>query len=534
MMTRASLVETRGSSSSESSYKTHSNDPDKSVIEEVKLKDNGGIKSGTLTLLVDYLIDINMDPVIVEVFLAAFPAFAPASEIWSIVEKKYKHYRGASEARKKVLNFLWEWIRENLHRDFLSRGKKRGSCILLYDELIRFVGQLDDRDTINRWKLHILKSAAARGTRRDRKVKLRTSDVADLNNLSLSNSGNTSTLNTLSPRRPPPNVLSGGLSTPPKRITMTLSTSAYAPASQQSTGTMLSEPSMSNIFGAVASEKVYEMGKVVFLDIDPADAAKQLTLLESDIFQKIAHTEFHHLNWKKEDGKKIAPHILALVERFNQVSYWVSTEIVMQSELRERVNAIRKFVVIAEHLRDLGNYNGVMEIIGGLNSFVVTRLQATWAQTPQRFVASFEDLNRLMENKSNYRDYRTHMRDRKGPVVPYLGVILRDILFIEEGNKNFIGDPKDQVFNFEKIQLLGEVLTNVRRQQETGYAFDTIPALQNFFKTLVSLPEENLYKQSLMCEANAMSASGSTPSSVSEYNSSMPSESQGTQGSPVM
>jgi len=511
-------------------------------MDEVKLKENGAIKSGTLSLLVDYLIETNTDPATTEVFLAAATAFAPAKEVWTIVERKYRHYKVARESaagRNKVLNFLWEWVSHDLHRDFLSKASKRESGVVLYEDLLRFINGLDDRDTINKWKLHILKSAALRRSRRERKNKLKTSDsmtTPDISGLSLSgNSSNGGSMvlgNTISAARRSTGpalgggVLGGGtpmgMGTPLKRPAMTMSGSLLTAA--PSPPPLLAEPaSMGNLFGAGAPEKVYELGKFTFMEIDAADAARQLTLLEASIFRKIAHTEFHHLNWKKEDGKKIAPNILKLVERFNQVSYWVATEIVMQSELRDRVACVRRFITIAEHLRDLGNYNGVMEIIGGLNNFVVSRLQATWASLSQRYTATFNDLNLLMESKSNYRDYRAAMRERRGPVLPYLGVILRDILFIEEGNKNFVGDSKDQVINFEKIQLLGEVLIQVRKQQENvSYPFDNVSALQQFFLTVTSLPEENLYKQSLMCEGNnppPASLSGSQQGSSSDFGS---------------
>jgi len=500
-------------------------------MDEVKLKENGAIKSGTLSLLVDYLIETNTDSYTAEVFLAAATAFAPASEIWAIVERKYRHYKtgiDSAAGRGKALSFLWDWISHDLHRDFLVKTNKTSSGVLLYDDLLKFLNQLEDRETINRWKLHILRSAALRMSRRERKNKLKSApeftpdlssiSISSSNGSALSTSSNMLLGNTISPQRK--SVTPIGATTI-KRPAMTMSGSLLTAA--PSPAPLLSEPaSMGNLFGAGAPEKVYELGKFTFMDIEPADAARQLTLLESAIFRRIAHTEFHHLNWKKEDGKKIAPNILKLVERFNQVSYWVSTEIVMQSELRDRVACVRRFITIAEHLRDLGNYNGVMEIIGGLNSFVVSRLQATWAQIPQRYTTIFNELNQLMESKSNYRDYRGAMRERKGPVLPYLGVILRDILFIEEGNKNYVGDSKDQIINFEKIQLLGEVLIQVRKQQENmSYPFDNVTALQHFFMTLTSLPEENLYKQSLMCEGNnpPPSLSSSQQNSSSEYGS---------------
>ncbi len=40
-----------------------------------------------------------------------------------------------------------------------------------------------------------------------------------------------------------------------------------------------------------------------------------------------------------------------------------------------------------------------------------------------------------MSNIKNYNTYRTQLKTLKGPILPYLGVYLRDLLFVKEGNK---------------------------------------------------------------------------------------------------
>ena len=94
-------------------------------------------------------------------------------------------------------------------------------------------------------------------------------------------------------------------------------------------------------------------------DIEPAELARQLTLLEADIFSRLSETEFYHRNYLSESKEKLAPHICKLVDRFNTVSFWVATEIVMAMKTQDRVALIKKFIKTAEELRDLGNFNGV-------------------------------------------------------------------------------------------------------------------------------------------------------------------------------
>jgi len=52
--------------------------------------------------------------------------------------------------------------------------------------------------------------------------------------------------------------------------------------------------------------------------------------------------------WAKKNKEKAAPHILAMINQFNQVSGWVKTFVVFKQEFAPRLAAIEHFIRIAE------------------------------------------------------------------------------------------------------------------------------------------------------------------------------------------
>jgi RasGEF domain len=61
-----------------------------------------------------------------------------------------------------------------------------------------------------------------------------------------------------------------------------------------------------------------------------------------------------------------------MINRSNSIPYWVATEIVQRDNLEKRVAVLRKFIYIADHCRALCNFNGLMEILSGLNMTAVS------------------------------------------------------------------------------------------------------------------------------------------------------------------
>src|SRR5438105_572408 len=82
---------------------------------------------------------------------------------------------------------------------------------------------------------------------------------------------------------------------------------------------------------------------------------------------------------------------------------------------------------------------------------------------PGQAKATLEKFNRLLNTKNNFQNYRHTLNRAKSPCIPYIGVYLRDMTFIEEGNPDVY---ENGLVNFDKMHLNGLQIINVHRYQE--------------------------------------------------------------------
>ena len=124
-----------------------------------------------------------------------------------------------------------------------------------------------------------------------------------------------------------------------------------------------------------------------------------------------------------------APHVLRLIEHFNTMSRWVCMQVVRLPTARERARCIKHFVELAISCRELGNFNGVMEIVAALNSSAVYRLKATWRLVTAPTRRNLDELCDLVAPDRSHAALRSAMRRASSrPAVPYLGLYLTGAL----------------------------------------------------------------------------------------------------------
>eukprot|EP01094_Clydonella_sp_ATCC50884_P021573 TRINITY_DN4783_c0_g1_i1.p1 TRINITY_DN4783_c0_g1~~TRINITY_DN4783_c0_g1_i1.p1 ORF type:complete len:393 (+),score=97.40 TRINITY_DN4783_c0_g1_i1:176-1180(+) len=68
-------------------------------------------------------------------------------------------------------------------------------------------------------------------------------------------------------------------------------------------------------------------GELSVLDIHPTEVARQLTLIEWDMFKKTQPIEFLDQRWLQEPKKDNAPGIISTIEHFNRTSFWVASAV---------------------------------------------------------------------------------------------------------------------------------------------------------------------------------------------------------------
>lgn len=167
-----------------------------------------------------------------------------------------------------------------------------------------------------------------------------------------------------------------------------------------------------------------------FLDLDPLEVARQITLADAAAYQGMQTRELLDCKWSKEGGRQHAPTVTLITDRFNRMAAWVVGVILREPDLLKRSQILANMIRVAERLLELRNYNGVMQIIASLSKTEVMRLKKTWAALPKASRAAYESLHQLLDK--NCARLRELYREAPMPCIPYIGTFMTDLTFIGE------------------------------------------------------------------------------------------------------
>ncbi|KAI9475584.1 MAG: hypothetical protein EXX96DRAFT_620078 [Benjaminiella poitrasii] len=221
--------------------------------------------------------------------------------------------------------------------------------------------------------------------------------------------------------------------------------------------------------------------------------ASQLCLIERDVLIKVGWEELIHCKWTKMDPngniQQVATKeddteldtplnytrhleqrrireqgIEQVIQRFNTVCQWVASEIVRTRNIHDRVKLIEKFIRLAKKCRLYSNYATLVQILLGLQSPAVARLEKTWSKVSsrcQKELGKLTDFTSPMKNWKKIRDSMTEVAEEYGHspaevqvelpgttrhtfkkttrikmpfggCIPFLGIYLSDLVFNSE------------------------------------------------------------------------------------------------------
>ncbi|CAG0903934.1 unnamed protein product, partial [Darwinula stevensoni] len=237
------------------------------------------------------------------------------------------------------------------------------------------------------------------------------------------------------------------------------------------------------------------------------EIAEQMTYLDHKIFVAIRSEELLSQAWMKAEKAMKAPHVVMITRRFNEVSRLVASEILRQSALPSRVAVLEKWAAVADICRCLHNFNGILQICSAFMNSSVYRLKKTWDKISKTTRQTVEKLQKLVSADCRFRNLRDALHHCDPPCIPYLGLYLTDLSFIEEGTPTF---TDDNLLNFAKMRMIAHVIQEIQHYQQTPYRVEPVTKVINFLlDQSLLLPEDDLYHLSLQYEprTNRMSVS---------------------------
>jgi len=226
------------------------------------------------------------------------------------------------------------------------------------------------------------------------------------------------------------------------------------------------------------------------------DVAEQLTLIDSVMFYSIQKHELIGQAWNKDNLKHTAPNVINILNRLNKLSYWIPSFILMHQKVQQRAKIVTWFIDIATNLHEMGNFSSLMGIVAGLTLSVVDRLQFTWSCVNQSKTTIFKQFQTLMNPSNSYTKYRRALAASPVPAVPYLGVSLIDLTFIDEGNPDYI----EGKLNFAKQELIAKILHAIEKFQQIKYRIDPVQPLYAYLNDLPLLGADDLHTLSMLRE----------------------------------
>ncbi|KAF7282257.1 hypothetical protein GWI33_003053 [Rhynchophorus ferrugineus] len=165
------------------------------------------------------------------------------------------------------------------------------------------------------------------------------------------------------------------------------------------------------------------------------ELAYYMTLFDWDLFWCVHEYELLYHTFGRHHFGQITANLDVFLRRFNEIQFWVVTEICMIGSLSKRVGVLRKFIKLAAYCREYQNLNAFCAIVMGLSNVAVSRLSNTWDKLPSKFRKLYTEFESMIDPSRNHRAYR-----------------------VSVGNKTSL----DGLVNFEKMHMLAQTMRTIR------------------------------------------------------------------------
>ncbi|XP_066549409.1 kinase non-catalytic C-lobe domain-containing protein 1 isoform X2 [Amia ocellicauda] len=233
--------------------------------------------------------------------------------------------------------------------------------------------------------------------------------------------------------------------------------------------------------------------------------AQQLTLLQQEIFQGCHPV--HFLNSRAlgvkdktmnitrtfspeaaEGSSLFAPvvpldrSLLQLLRFADNVSNWVSAEIVIGDTVKTQTGLLSKFLLIAKFCYESRNFATAMQILGGLENVIVRQLPA-WKNLSAKVCDILEELRAVQVFlKSDNLCLMEGEQFKKLPTIPADHVLAMHVQQLEIGAFTMANGA----YKWPKLRNIAKVVSQVHAFQENLYAFVPDVELQTYLRHRVA------------------------------------------------
>jgi hypothetical protein len=243
------------------------------------------------------------------------------------------------------------------------------------------------------------------------------------------------------------------------------------------------------------------------------EIARQMTLIESKLFCSIRPEELLGLEWTKKNDSH-AVNVRAMSTLSTDLTNLVADTILQLEEPKKRAVIIKQWVKICMKCLELANYDSLMAIVCSLNSSMVLRLKKTWDLVSAKTKARLDELKAVVDVSKNYAILRQRLQNHVAPCIPFVGIYLTDLTFVDVGNQTtrqlpgseIDGSAARSVINFDKHTKTAKIIGQLQGFQ-VPYKLQPVPEMQEWMETQIQRVRmseganvQTFYRRSLLLE----------------------------------
>ncbi|OON14454.1 RasGEF domain protein, partial [Opisthorchis viverrini] len=174
------------------------------------------------------------------------------------------------------------------------------------------------------------------------------------------------------------------------------------------------------------------------LSFSSQDIAEQMTFLEAQKYSRIQISELLNIR-NLERGK--APSVSACALHFSSLSNWATHQI-LGAPASDRDKIANKLMDVMEHLHTLQNFSSYLSI---LCSFMLIPDNVFSKKTHARL-----NLVKPYMQPPHFSKYRRELEVATPPLIPYLGLMMQNLIVLAQGNPLFHSSPPPSLENIHK------------------------------------------------------------------------------------
>ncbi|NWR40470.1 RPGF3 factor, partial [Tachuris rubrigastra] len=198
--------------------------------------------------------------------------------------------------------------------------------------------------------------------------------------------------------------------------------------------------------------------------ISSKDLASHLTDHDWNLFKSVHQVEMiHYIVGQQRLQEVTTANLERVLRRFNELQFWVVTELCLCPDVARRAQLLRKFIKVAAH-----------PFPAPCPPFPAgfTPGEGHWG-TCDPFPAHPEVLLCPQDPSWNHRVYRLAVAKMSPPIIPFVPLLLKDMTFIHEGNRTWA----ENLINFEKMHMMAKTVRVLQRCR--GHAHPPLSPLRN-------------------------------------------------------